>query len=145
MELRNWTVAKLVVIGVAVLSIAAPTAVAQTSQGNVVTETTTLPNGFVKVEVTVTNPATGQLVSKTETIVANGQVVKMETVTISNGQLVKVEQEFRLIGDQLVKVKEEREVKKAQEAEGEIKILAGEHQGGGEQEHGAEHGGTPEH
>ncbi len=209
MGTRSWK-AQLVLAALAVLSIAAPPAIAQMPPGNItVTETTTLPNGFVQVEVTVTTPQ-GQLVSKTETIfnpatnqivklekvtvmngittkveeklvngqlvrevetitvmngtvtkveekIVNGVVVKreVETITIQNGQQVKVVQEFRLVNGQLVLVKEEREVERAQAAENEkeLKEIENQHEnevgdhngggGGGESGHdsGGDHGG----
>jgi uncharacterized membrane protein YgcG len=156
MDTRSWKV-QLVLAAAAMLSIAAPPAIAQMPPGNItVTETTTLPNGFVQVEVTVTTPQ-GQLVSKTETIfnpvtnqivqqervtvmngvttkveekIVNGVVVQREVVTITtqNGQQVKVEQEFRLVNGQLVLVKEEREVERIQAAENEKELKEAENQ-----------------
>lgn len=149
MDIRSRK-AQLVLAAVAMLSIAAPPAIAQMPPNVTVTETTTLPTGLVKVEVTVTTP-TGQLVSKTETIFdpatnqvvkqekvtvmngtvttveekfVNGQVVQreIETITIQNGQQVKVQQEFRLVNGQLVLVQEEREVEAVQAGENQLEV-----------------------
>lgn len=111
MELSRRSVAKLVIIGAAVLAIAAPAVVAQTpgvveklpavvdANGNtVVTEQTRVGGQLVKEEITVTSPG-GQLVSKTETTFdpATG-TAKQEIVTVANGIATQVEKTFANVG-----------------------------------------------
>ncbi len=111
MRQGRWTVLRLLLIAMPVVSLVAPAIFAQTppaatqqvqqtrtvttdTQGNTVVTTETLVNGQVeKRQITVTNPQ-GQLVRKVEEKFRKGRLRERETVTVNGAAITTAKSKF---------------------------------------------------